>query len=491
MMKRWPSCFLILILCLSLLFPAQAELTDGSRSSRILVAEEGVEFIVSSHMKEWTFVTPENLEEYMEMLTGMGETEADIRARFSDGTILFEAYHKKGKKNWTRAQVFEDEYSRNIWHLDDLTKKQYIAVAEDLEDHYFQGYLDLFDLYYYSSATRGREFTGDYNAYPPYQFESAKFCLRFLNGKAYLQTGTGTLGIYLTGERLPAITDLKLEAGPQIHNANSGNFTFQGLSEKNARITLKIGERQWEATADADGKYAADIQLLPDDSEITLIANKDGLKENVRAMPILVNDAFAALVLSEYPAGDMIRDDLRVSGRTNPGAAVMVQIDEEEPINLAVDENGAFSQKLEAEDWKEHIIRITAREEGKQDYTAISTFVSGYADAEKGISAYRKTLTEGLTAKKIHKDPYAHVGGRIKLEVYTRELIRENGQMIIKGNIYQNKDMPITLVCDSYLQDRIKEKMILTVYGEVMEPLQQDDPVSTLKVEYISYLKYK
>lgn len=478
-MKRQIAFILISILCFSLLIPAQAELKEGSRSSRLMVVEEGVEFTVSK-MKEWIFVTPENLDEHIDMIIGLGETEQEIRARFADGTILFEGYHKKMGR--LRAQVFEDAFTRSVWKFDDLISTQKRAALEHLKNYYFQGFLDLYNI-----TTNGPDITGHYIAYPPYTYESGEFCLCFYNGKAYLMTGSDYF-IYLKGEELKAVADLMPDER-LIMNAHSGEYTFTGISEKKANVVVKIGDQQWDAAVDTEGIYSANIQLQPGENEIIAIANKEGLSENTLSHFISVDDTTAALELTEYPYGDMIRGKIKVSGKAAPGAKVTVKIDENEPMELSVKEDGSFSQKIEAEDWIEHSIEITASEAGKEDCTAIFSFTSGYEDAEKGISAYRKTLTEGLSAKKISKDPAAYIGGRIKLEVYTRELEHTDGRLIIKGNVYQHKDQPIILVCDSYLRDKIKEKMIITVYGDVIEPSLTEDPIPRLHVEYISYLK--
>ena len=49
--------------------------------------------------------------------------------------------------------------------------------------------------------------------------------------------------------------------------------------------------------------------------------------------------------------------------------------------------------------------------------------------------------------------------------------------------------MPVILVCPDYLEDRIQDKMLLTVYGTVTEPSRADPAVPRLDVEYIRYQK--
>ena len=45
-----------------------------------------------SSVQKWTIVTPENLEENWELVSGRGDPEEEIRARYAAPTFLFEAY---------------------------------------------------------------------------------------------------------------------------------------------------------------------------------------------------------------------------------------------------------------------------------------------------------------------------------------------------------------------------------------------------------------
>ncbi|MBE5781895.1 MAG: hypothetical protein E7329_01105 [Clostridiales bacterium] len=511
-MKRYNGV-LALVLCLLLAMSAQAEIKEGSNASRLLVVEEGVEVFLSK-VKEWTMVTPETMEENMALLTALGDSEEAVRYRFANGNIVFEAYHKGLPDGRVRLQIFEDEFTRSVWHLDDLTKKQYIAVAEELEDGMFQGYIQMLNLDYNASTAKGRVIKGALIAYPPFAYESGRFSLSFFNGKAYLasytQTTEATLkkhlkqdntyarmqdwtpveaSMKLTGERLPSVADLRTDYSRLILNAHSGPFTFTGISEKDAQVTLKNSDQEWKAAVDKEGNYSAEIMLAAGENEIMAVANKAKLGENTLSRIISVDDAMAALELNEYPYDFVIRDEIRLAGKASSGAKVTVKVDGGEPASVSVEADGSFAYELEAEDWVEHTVEITASEDGKEDCTAKFSFTPEYEDAAKGIKAYGKTLTEGVSGKAISNDPSAHVGSRVKLEVYTKEVERTDGRLILKGNINKDEDMPVILVCDSYLEDMILQKMILTVYGEVIEPSLTETPIPRIHVEYIQYLK--
>lgn len=55
--------------------------------------------LYSPREQDWTYVTPENYEENMELITSHGFDEEDARKRYESGEIIFEAYHAKALKD--------------------------------------------------------------------------------------------------------------------------------------------------------------------------------------------------------------------------------------------------------------------------------------------------------------------------------------------------------------------------------------------------------
>ena len=512
MKKRMMLMLLVLALTLS-----EGALALGFEAPELYADPEvGLRAIVKNP-EEWTIVTKENLNDHKDTVTACGDSMENVRFRFDQGDILLEAYHRNLPDGRVRVQAFENEFTRSVWNLDDLTKKEYIAAADELEEKLFGGYLYLFNIKYYAEITKGREFTGSVIAYPPYPYESGLFRLCFFNGKAYLATYTqptqasakklmggeytynrvrewtvvgGGKGLLQgTVERKTAVADLRTDTERLILNAHSGAFDMTGKTEKKAEVTLKNGKKTWQAKVDADGRYQAQITLTPGENEIVAVANKQGLEENTLSRFIPVNDAMAALELTSYPDGVMERDEIEVKGKASPRAEVTVRLDEEVPQVLTLQADGSFETELTAEDWVRHTVTVTSKEAGLEDCVARFSFTPTYDDAKKGISAYKKTLTEGLTTKKLSNDPAAHQGERIKLEVYTTKVERLDGQLILSGNIEKDKNRPVILVCDDYFEDTILDKMIITVYGEVMEPSLTEPPIPQVHVEYITYLK--
>ena len=477
--------------------------------------ETAIKYILKKN-DDWVIVTKENLSEHEETVTACGDTMENVRFRFEHGDILLEAYNPGLPNGRVRLQAFNNEFTRSVWHLDDLTKKEYIAVAKELEENLFDGYLHLFNIKYYTERANLRDFKGSLIAYPPYPYESGLFRLEFFNGKAYLLTYTqptqasakkllgdnhtyarlqdwtmlsGKGVLQDTVERQTALTDLRTDTGRLILNAHSGAFTMTGKSEKKAEVTLQNGESTWEASVDADGNYKAKITLVPGENEVVATARKQGLRENTLTRVIPVDDGIAALEMTEYPYDLVERDKLDLAGKAAPGAEVTVQVDDKEPQTMELDEDGTFKTKLTADDWVLHTVTVTAHEDGLEDCTARFSFTPIYDEAAKGITAYKKTLTEGMTTKKLSADPAAYIGSRIKMEVYTTGVERVNGQLVLHGNIESDKKRPVILVVDDYLEDQILDKMKLLVYGEVIEPSLTEPPIPRVEVEYISYLK--
>lgn len=478
--------------------------------------QEGIR-VYLERLSEWTYVTTENLEENLALVTACGDTEENARYRFAQGNILFEAYHSGLPGGRYRLEVFEDEFTRRIWDLDALGRKEYAALETELEEELFAGHLQLFNLKSAAAWQKRRSISGSLIAYPPYPYESGMFRLWFLNGKCYIVSYTQPtqasakkhLSSDNTYNRVQDWTAVGMEDGLQlldgaarlkpavdltaderlILNAHSGSFSITGTSEKRAALQAQAGASSAEAKADANGKYTCSITLQTGVNDVVITARKSGQEENWLTRQIMVDDTLAALELTKYPYGSTIRTENQVKGKVSPGAQAFIQLDEGEPVAVSVDAQGNFSYTIEADDWTEHIFAITAREDGQEDCTARFSFRFVYEDAKKGMNAYKKTLTQGLTGQKLSAAPDAYTGQRLRLEVYTTQVQRQDGLLVLTGRIDGKTDRPVLLICDSYLEDQILDKMQLTVYGQVLEPSRTEEPIPRVSVEYIYYLQ--
>ena len=526
-MKRCFLSALSLLLALCLASPALAGVVPGSNFARLLIEEDQVE-IYLKNWEEFTIVTPENLEDHMDLATLRGETPEDARFRFQHGNIVLEAYNPKlFPYGVMRVQRFEDELSRNYWNSNDLPYNQMSSLIQDLSGSLYHGYLNLFQV-------RQKEwFNGLYGSviwYPPFEYESGLFCLYILNGVTYLvsymqrtfasaeryfyNAGYHTNadgfeivemvyshvrnhlpvinqndGVQLVGPKQTPVADLSTDDSRLILNAHSGPFTMTGGTEAGAEVSVRVGDSAWQATVNADKTYACEIDLAPGENDVISVANKAGLGENTLHRTVSADDTMAALELTQFPYGPEIRDQLRVKGKASPGAQVLVQLDDGEEVPVPVSENGAFDYPFTVDkDWVDYDITIIAREEGLADCSARFTFYATYEEAQRGNYYYRQTLTPGLSVQDILSDPAAHVGDRVSLDVQMMTVRQRDGLVTCEGRINQDPKKNILVIFPDYMEDQVYPGILLTVCGELDEPTLTDPPVPRLNVQYATNL---
>ena len=535
-MKRAISFLLALMLAMTLAVPALGEVEIRINTDNYLHALDLPELGLNLRLtwaEQCTFVTAENLEEHADLVTARGDTMENARFRFANAGILFEAYcPEKIPDGVIRVQRFEDEWSRNIWSMcveepDRYTTSLLQAMMDEWSGTLYQGYMRLFNVRRKSDINLDRySLIGSVNWYPPFDYESGMFKLFCTNGVFYMVsymslrpastqknysyqdylyenaiTNTpigGTIRLISGTKEETPVTDLGTDRTRLILNAHSGPFTLTGTTERGAAVRVTNGDQSWEATVDGLN-YTCGIELQPGENTVVSAANKQGLRENTLERVIAVDDGIAALELTEFPYGAVPRSEVTAKGKTSPGASVTVTIDDGEPREAAVEADGAFSYTLpvgEVEDWVDHTIAIAAHEEGLEDCTARFTFSTEYDEASQGIAAYRKTLSGGVTGWTVNKDPAAHVGERMALEVRTLTVDRRDGILSVECCIDSDESRPVILVYPNYMDDEIAPFMVITVYGEIVEPAQMDPPVPRMEVEYtqnliIEYIRWR
>lgn len=429
-----------------------------------------------------------------------------------------------------------------MWNLKDLLANQVRRVATDMDSQMW-----LHDRYYFFNSKKRNEYerqtiTGSFNAYPPYAYESGIYCLAFHNGKGYLllyaqdtpassaallnrnaddpalelgqrcnynrlswlenpgndntHFARGIFKEISTAETPPA--DLKRDYTRGIFNLNSGAYEYTGFTEGNATVAVSAGGEEVKAKVDSETKmFSAQIQLQPGENEITVRAEKKNLEPNTLTDVLTVNDDMAMLVLTEYLYGDEDRSKLRIAGVTNPGATITIQVDEEAPIQVEVKKNGKFSQKITAEDFKEHTVTVTASQEGKEDCTVRTPFTTYYADDNKHAAAYRKLLNKEIHWVDAFEKPGEYVGEKISMLIRTTNQEYTNGMLIVEGTNIGSASRPLEkgknkcyLVFDSYVDDFLALSCDLTAYGEIIEPAHMEDgDYLRMQVEFFSYYK--
>ncbi len=515
------KCLAILLLLLTLLPSAlaQSEVPE-LQPSRVPVGGDDFLVIMKSY-ESWTFVTPANLEENMALCTKRGDNIDDVRARFQAGTIQWEAYHKSLPKGCVRMEIIEDAFTRNFFHTADFTEKYVAGIWKTriLEEWALERYniYDIISLEWLNNQNQAhRAYRVAFVTKAPYPYESGIAMLTFYNGKAYFQMYTQLIPAsklkYLSNDstkhflydktstlggapivKLPILRDPYADLWQKqatVFNAHTGDFEYGGTTEEGVSVTVQGGGETVDAKVASDGAFT---YVLPVHEEgilqVTYTATRKDRTENTLTEYFSVNDGMAALTLYTYPYGDLLKDKAEVSGKASPGAVVTLQIDEGAPQVLALDSKGEFKQAITADYFVQHAMTLTVQEEGLEECVVKMPFELWYEDAAKGIAAYKKQLDSDVKMKALFADPGQYVGKKVKLEVYVSSIERRDGNLYINANIYQNKDQKLILLCDSYLNDEIVDKMILTVYGEFQEPTLTDSPIPRLYIQFISYQK--
>ena len=509
------KCFawVVLLLLLASAFPAGAEVTwDGN-----WVIVPGEASVRLPKPEKYTFVTRDNLEENMALCLARGNSEADVRRRFANEAVVWEAY-RKDLPGCFRMEIYEDEWTHYVWDeytmgdmdFHDLPKA--LMEADWLGDRYYLFSLDELLTY--------RFIVGRMLSVLPYEYESGVFSLHFYNGKGYMflycktepasrkelwpledyeiiwdtcyQKNNGFKRLNSALAHSTAMTDLLPDRSGLILNLHEGPFEINGKTEKNALVTAQWGS-QTESMQVEGKEYKGKVQLTEGENTIILRAEKPERQENSVELTFPVNSSMAALALEEFPYLTCDRDKLRVKGSTDPRGSVKIILDEGEEEAVTVKEDGSFAYSFTASDWEEHQLDIIASQEGLEDCQARFTFTPTYEEAEKGVRAYRKTLDEDFLPRHLGEDPESCVGKRVKLETMVRGLSMRDGILTVEARFTWTKGgnyntAPCYLIFDSYMEDYFKPGLDVTVYGEIIEPARTDPVCPRIKVQYVEYV---
>ena len=171
-------CFLFALLMLPVSSLAELEMEVAKNYITFPGLDEMKGYFRSS--SKWTIVHRDNLDEHMSFLTGRGESETDIRARFAEDTLLWEAYFEGFPDDaCIRMERFVNETSRNVWHLRHLSsgeRKEFLALANDgqLLEKY-----DTFSAKYGGSGGAAYIDCG-FTTVPPAAHESGRMYIRYI-----------------------------------------------------------------------------------------------------------------------------------------------------------------------------------------------------------------------------------------------------------------------------------------------------------------------
>lgn len=520
MKRTWLTALLVMLLCMLPLGARALEWTCEKNYIRFPEIEDAKLYFRSA--KDWTIVTPENYLEHMELLLARGDREEDIHARFAQESLIFEAYSDKLKKDaCIRLECAENEVSREIWHLRHLSTKERTAFKEAMQEGKVLEKYDTFTFKWSDGSKQQTSCICGFTTRPPQVYESGVLELRYYNGKEYIlsyavlgrRAGRSTLRssgendrinqqypfdrVVFKGEMLPPMPAFELDK-PFPTQVDVGETTITGQVPSGSRMTATLNGEEIPVKVAKDGDFTLVLDLPePGDYEVVITTTHSKNTDRVEHYTLNASASRTPLNLTEMPDALAQAGPQTVSGETDPGAEVIVQLDREYPVDLVADEKGCFTHTFDVMDDQVHQLTVTAMGTGKDDAQLILHFATEYETFKDGVKAFSQDLTKH-TIGEMAKDPAAYAGEKVKISVKVKEVTyTEEGLGILcaynppSGSGYAKTPLYLTLY--GYGQDQISEGMIITIYGTVTGPaqVQTDQGEETrlgILVQYGTYL---
>ena len=523
MKRKWLLAALLVILCV---MPLSAGALDMERDGKyIILPEQDRMRLYFRNVDTWTFVTPDNYLEHMDLLLARGDREEDIHARFAQESMVFEAYSDALKQDaCIRMECSETETSREIWHLRYLSTKERTIFKEDMQEGRVLEKYDTFTFKWGNGSKQQTSCICGFTTRPPQPYESGMLELCYYNGKEYIlsyavlgrKASRSTLRsskennrirdvtpvgrILMKGEMLPPLPAFELDK-PFPMQVDVGETIITGKVRAGSRMTATLNGGDVPVKVDKDGDFSLVLELPePGDYEVEITTSHSKNTDRVEHYTLNASASRTPLNLTEMPEVLAEAGPQTVSGETEPGAEVIVQLDREYPVDLVADERGFFTHTFDVMDDQEHQLTVTAMGAGKDDAQLRLYFATEYETFREGVKAFSKNLTKH-TIGEMAKDPAAYVGERVKISVKVKEVTyTEQGLGILcaynppSGTGYAKTPLYLTLY--GYGQDQISEGMVVTIYGTVTGPAQvQTDKGGETRlgilVQYGTYLVSK
>lgn len=517
-MKKLALILLALLLLVPLAATAELEMEITKNYITFPALDEMEAYFRKS--SEWIIVHRDNLEEHIALLSQRGDTEEDIRARFAEDTLLWEAY-KTGMPEdaCIRMECFEDAFTREIWHFRHFStaeRKEYLQLVND-------------SLLFSKYDTFSAKFAGNGgNAYidcgfttvPPAAYESGKMYIRYINGKEYVMTyavrermaGRSKLrskkeNEIITGyspfntlkfgvKLLPQMPSFELdEAFPS--QVDLGEVKLSGSVTKGAKVKLTLDGEDISCKVTSKGAFTATLPLTEaGEHEVTFTVTHKKYTDRVETFTLHASADRTPLSFTALPEEAALAGEQTVAGISDPGAEIILRLDEQEAVTLTADDAGRFSHTFTIMDDQAHLLYVLARAEGKDVSTAEYAFFTEYETVKEGIDAFEDHLTE-YTVGQLAEDPYAHLGERVKISVKAKEVTHtEEGLGVLctynppKGS--KHAKTPLYLTVYGYGQDQIQPNMTITIYGTVNGQRDVDGEARLdILVQYGTYLVTK
>ena len=478
-------------MALAVILAALVWLAPGALAARTYRTwEEAQVKLYSPREQDWTYVTPENYEEHMDMILAHGFDEEDVRTRYKSGEIVFEAYHAKALKDGClRMQIIETEYTRKIWDHTSLSSEGRAELLEDLE----QDRTDLpFDFrapryWTWNGGGKNNYVDSGFVSAPPYTYESGRMNMQIRNGKAYVLSYVAhhpstrwdriddaeenavrerLKDMNLLAERLPRGVEIAL-GGPDALQIAREELVISGESEKGATVTVVCEGAEISAETKDSGAFEIRAKFTQEgEYEIVLTAKKKGKTDTTVVLPAKVSRDICTLLVGEAPKTTEEIGKKTISGMTLPDAEVIIETGRDTHTVYA-DGEGRFSQEIDMERYGVYPIVISALYEGLET-AEIAYTARAVTDAKTMIRQAKERLT-GLKLKTFLREPDAHAGEMVSYEARVDEIVYVRGGMQLRVSTKDSSGERQRYMLETvgYMEDQIYEGMRLTFYGEV------------------------
>ena len=446
--------------------------------------------LYSPREQDWTYVTPENYEEHMELITSHGFDEEDARTRYESGEIIFEAYHAKALKDGClRLQVIETPYTRKIWDHTSLSSEGRKELLEDLAEDKADLPFDFRAPRYWTWNGGGKNnyIDSGFTSMPPYTYESGRLNMQIRNGKAYILSYVAhhpstrwdrikdtdekavreRLGdMNLLMDRLPRGVEVTLDGPDTLQLAREG-LTITGKVDKGADVTVSCEGATAVCSTQSSGSFTADVAFDAEgEYTVVLTASKKGATDTTVSLPVRVSKDTCSLLISEAPKPMEELGEKTISGQTLPSAQVRIDTGRQ-TLEITADEEGKFTAALDMTRYGVYAIDISSAYEGLET-AQVSFDSSAVTDAKTMIKQAKERMT-GLKVKRFVEEPEAHIGEMVSYEARIDEITYVRSGMKIRASTKDanGKRQTYMLRTHGYAEDQIYEDMRLTFYGEV------------------------
>lgn len=516
-MKKLLCLLLILMLCpLSALAELEMEVAKNYITFPTLDEMKGY-FRKSS---EWTIIHRDNLDEHMELLLQRGDTEEEIRARFAEDTLLWEAYKTQLPEDGIfRMERFVDDTSRDVWHLRHLSTKERKEFLTRVSDGLLLEQYDTFAAKYAGSGGSAYIDCG-FTTVPPAAYESGRMHIRYINGQAYVLTyavrgrmagrsklrtskekqiidsyspfNTLTFGVKLQ----PQMPDFTLDAAFPTQ-VDLGEVTVSGSVTKGADVTVTLDGEAIPCTVKSSGAFSLTLPLTAaGDHEVTFTTTHKKYTDRVETFTVNASANRTPLTLTALPEEIALTGEQTIAGTSDPGAEIILRLDDQEAVTLTADATGAFSHTFDIPEAQAHLLLVFASSEGKDISISEHAFYTEYETIKDGIDAFEENLT-AFTIDSLAESPEAHLGKKVKISVKVKEVqFTDTGLGILctynPPKSSKHEKTPLYLTFYGYAQDQIQPGMTMTIYATVNGTQEvEGETRMDLLVEYGTYLTVK